>query len=308
MRRALSLLALLLALLITPAAATQNLDDWMDALAGAWAGPDNQTPAGRMPFALLFDWQEDGSLRAYMPLNRETFVDLRFHRDGDHWLLEESGGLAGMGHQAHTLVPAAAPGEVRRWVHPEDAELVTVDFGLTGASLLLKVLVRGEEHAVFQMQRLPEEQIPAMRSQIALLSQRDPGVGPSIFELGGVEDVPASILAAREAVAASPADAAVRMELAEALTEAIQENMMEMGPRFAGELLRTLTQAQAMDPAQPTPYYYLVGYYLNAPPMAGGSVEKAEEYALMLQEIDHEAGTALLATVSESRQVTPSGH
>ena len=49
-----------------------------------------------MGFAALFEWQEDGSLRARSPLNSETWIDLRFARDETgRWMLHRSVPCAG---------------------------------------------------------------------------------------------------------------------------------------------------------------------------------------------------------------------
>ena len=61
--------------------AGDEIDRLVNALEGGWVGNDNDTPFGKMGFATLFEWQEDGSLSSFSPLNSETYINLRFARD-----------------------------------------------------------------------------------------------------------------------------------------------------------------------------------------------------------------------------------
>ena len=73
-------------------------DDWMAAVAGGWAGEAGTTPMGPMPFVMLFDEQDDGSLHCRTALNQETYIELRFWKDdAGRWMLTESAGLEGEG-------------------------------------------------------------------------------------------------------------------------------------------------------------------------------------------------------------------
>jgi hypothetical protein len=107
---------------------------------------------------------------------------------------------------------------------------------------------------------------------------------------------------AREAVAAGPEDARAHMRLARELAAAIQADPMNKGPLYSFEMLRALEKTVELDPTLIEAYRYLVGFYLNAPPIAGGSVEKAEETARKLAEHDAEASKALLALVEQNRE------
>ena len=77
--------------------------------------------------------------------------------------------------------------------------------------------------------------------------------------------------------------------------------VLQWGYFLAFELLRTLNRVVELDPRRAEAYHYLVGYYLNAPPIAGGSVQKAEEYARTLASFDPEGGEELLKTVAARR-------
>ncbi len=294
---------LTLVLVLSAAHAAGPPDDaWIESLQGAWQGQNNQTPFGRIPFVLLFERQEDGSMQAFSPLNRETFIKLRFHKLEDgNWMLEESAGPEGLGEQTHDLVPVEGPGEIRRWEYAPDPRFLSVDVAVREEVLFVKVLLRGEEHVVFHLDRQPDDSIPAFREAIAMQSKREPGPGAAMSDFVNTEKVPEAIRAARELVAAQPADAEVHMALSHALGQAIQENVSVNGPRYAFELLATLQKAVKLAPDRPEPYQELVGYYLNAPPIAGGSLDKAEALAHRLQGIDKVAGTRLLGVVQARR-------
>ena len=64
-----------------------------------------------------------------------------------------------------------------------------------------------------------------------------------------------------------------------------------MTPRTAADL----------DPAMPDTYPWLVGYYLNTPPIAGGSLDEAERFARKLAELDPQAGAEQLALVERTK-------
>ncbi len=288
--------------LAAPAAAgtPEEMDAWVASLEGGWTGEDNQTPLGRIPFAMLFEKQADGSYLNHSAANRETFIRMRFVEDEDgRWLLEESGGMEGVGVRGSTLVPAEPHGEIRRWISPEDPDYVVVEMAVSDQTLYIKVLVRGQEHAQLNLQRIPDEQLPAAREAFAESAARDPEEG-SIHDYSNSEQVPRTVRQARQRIARRPDDAAARMELAAALIELIQSEQA-MGPRYAGELLETLQAAVELDPQSSSAWQGLAGYYLNAPPIAGGSLDKAEDAARKLIEIDPPAGEALLAQVESRR-------
>jgi hypothetical protein len=253
-----------------------------------------------MGFAMLFDKQDDGSYLSHSAANRETFIRMRFFEDeSGRWLLEESGGMEGLGVRGSTLVPAEPRGEIRRWVDPDDPDYLVVEMAVTGEELFVRTLVRGEEHAQLDLRRVPAEQLPEFRRSLAQAAQRDPAES-SIHDHANSDQVPESVRLARRDVAERPADAEARVALAGALIELIQSDPGS-APRYAGELLQTLQTAVELDPASTSAWQGLAGYYLNAPPIAGGSLEKAEEVARRLQELDPGAGEALMAQVEQRR-------
>jgi hypothetical protein len=282
-------------------AAPQATDAWIASLEGGWTGEDNATPMGQMPFTVLFDRGTQGELRAHSALNRETYIDLRFVKDDEgRWLLEEHAALEGLGEQAHTLVPVEAPGTLRRWIRPDSPDYLRVDVAIDGKTLFMDVVLRGKPHAQFQLDRIPDDELPRIREAMAAAAERDPQQA-SIHDFANERTVPAAILEARRAVAAAPSDARARLRLGQAIGELLTTDSMTYGPQFAGEMLATLERALELDPTIPETYRWLAGYYLNAPPIAGGSIEKAETLAHRLGEIDAEAGSDLLATVQRAR-------
>jgi len=101
-------------------------------------------------------------------------------------------------------------------------------------------------------------------------------------------------------VAAEPSNAAARLTLARALGAAIDADPAN-GPRYAFEMLDSLTTAIALDPHLSEAYHWLVGYYLNAPPIAGGSIDKASEVAGRLAEFDAAGAQTLIAQIEAQR-------
>jgi hypothetical protein len=292
-----------------------DLDALVAALEGGWIGQDNETPMGSMGFATLFEWEEDGSLHSRSALNSETYIDLRFSRDDDgRWILREEAGMEGLGVHQYSLVPAGRIGTEGsyRWVYAEKPDFLTVDVGLEGETMMLDVSLRGEPHVAFRLDKQPEELWPQMREQMLAQASQSPEEGVSIHDVvteapepvacDGAHDAANEagdpIASARRAVVADPGNAKARLALAEALGAAIDEDPAN-GPRHAFEMLQSLTTAVELDPQLAEAYHWLVGYYLNAPPIAGGSVAKASEVAYSLAEFDPAGSKELLELISE---------
>ena len=299
--------------------AGDEVGELIESLEGGWTGQDNDTPFGKMGFAALFEWQEDGSLVSKSSLNSETWIELRFARDeGGRWILHEAAAMEGLGLQQYSLAPTGElTGEgLHRWVWEQDPGYLAIDLGVAGERMLMDVTLRGKPHIAFRLDRLPREAWPELKQAMLEQGRLTPEEGTSILEV--VSSPPATlghadestedpIEAARRAVAAAPASAEAHLALAMRLRDAINANPAD-GPRYAFEMLSALEKAVELDPALPAAYHGLVGYYLNAPPIAGGSVEKAEETARRLAEIDPEAGNALLARIAARGATAPAGH
>lgn len=54
-------------------------------------------------------------------------------------------------------------------------------------------------------------------------------------------------------------------------------------------------------------YHYLVGYYLNAPTIGGGSIDKAEETARTSAEFDPERSERLIGQIAARREGRTAG-
>lgn len=284
------------------------IDQLVQALEGGWVGNDNDTPFGKMGFATLFEWQEDGSLRSVSSLNSETYIDLRFARDDEgRWILHEEAAMEGLGVQNYSLVPTGNTTDdgLHRWIWEQDPDYLSIDVGVEEATMLMNVTLRGKPHIAFRLDKQPRESWAQMKRDMQAQAELSPEDGVSILEvvssppatLGAATTSADPIDAARQAVAAAPASAVARVALAMELRTAISANPAN-GPRYAFEMLDSLKKAIELDPRLTAAYHGLVGYYLNAPPIAGGSIEKAEETARLLAELDPQAGNELLEQIA----------
>lgn len=316
----LALAALAALVLDAPAAAgattappEPDVEALISGLEGGWEGEDNQTPFGRMGFVLLFDRQPDGSLHARSSLNSETYVDLRFLRDDvGRWILREEAGMEGSGVQAYSLVPAGLHEKMYRWVYEENPGFLSIDVGLEGDRMAMDVTLRGREHVSFRLDRMPAEALPGLRRELALAAQQSPADGVSIRDAVEYPPAPPAVAPTRGEEAADPVDLAryevamapenaeAHLALARALGDAINRDPAT-GPLYAFEMLAALERSIELDPRLGEAYHWLVGYYLNAPAIAGGSVAKAEETARRLAEFDPQGGEELLAQVASRR-------
>jgi tetratricopeptide (TPR) repeat protein len=81
-------------------------------------------------------------------------------------------------------------------------------------------------------------------------------------------------------------------------------SFMEKGP-FARQALEHLEKAIEIDPANVEARATLGGYYLNAPPIAGGSTELALEQAQAIVEYDAVTGHAMMAGIHQKEERYP---
>ena len=115
-------------------------------LVGSWVGTGD-TPFGEMPIALAFE-RDGADIHARMG-EADMYLDFRFHREGDRWLLTEEGKFPGLGVQRHTLEPA---GGDARWA-TRDGKLLVVTLELRDPALVFTTTLRGEPHATFRLTR-----------------------------------------------------------------------------------------------------------------------------------------------------------
>lgn len=292
-------------------ATDSGVDDLIASLEGGWVGDDNDTPFGKMGFAVLFAWTPEGDLHSRSPLNSETYIDLRFEKDdAGRWLLHEEAAMEGLGAQKYSLAPVSGLTEAghHRWVWEENPGYLAIDVGLEGETMALDVTLRGKPHVSFRLERQPREHWAEMKRAMLAQAELSPSDGVSIAEvvstppphLAAALDEEDPIQRARRAVAADPEAGTAHLDLARAIAQAIERDPAN-GPRYAFEMLSALQTAVRLEPKLAEAYHYLVGYYLNAPPVAGGSADKAEETAHALAEFDPAGGEALLSQVEAFR-------
>lgn len=143
-------------------------------LVGVWAGQATRTPLGAFPMALAFDRTADGSVHTRLDGADGMYLDFRFHRDGQTWLLTEEGFLPGLGVQKHVLVPVQG-GPGARWVDREDAAALAVDIDVDGRTLLFSTRLRGKDHARFELGRMEGEAADKVRARIAASAPKRDG-------------------------------------------------------------------------------------------------------------------------------------
>ena len=214
--------------------------------------------------------------------------------------------MENMGAQGYSLVPAEGENGTHRWIYEERPDLLAIDLGLEDETMIMEVMLRGKEHVRFELDRVPEAELEALREALLAAAQTPPGDGNSIrdvverFPTEGSKEASSAddpIVEARHAVAESPADANAHLALAKALGGAINSDPMN-GPIYAGEMYRSLKKSIELDPHLAEAYHWLVGYFLNAPPIAGGSVALAEETARRLAEFAPESAAPLLEEIA----------
>jgi hypothetical protein len=135
-------------------------------LVGVWLGDTARSPLGRFPMALAFDRGADGAVHTRFVGDGGMYLDFRFHREGDRWLLTEEGYLPDLGTQAHTLVPAAG-GPGARWVDRDDASMLVVDVVVDRRTMRMDTRLRGKDHARFVLRRVEGEKAKQVRAAIA---------------------------------------------------------------------------------------------------------------------------------------------
>jgi len=135
-------------------------------LPGVWAGRATRSPLGAFPVALASERAGDGSVHARMEFKGGAYLDLRFHRQGDAWLLTEEGYLPSLGTQSHTLVPVPG-GPGARWVDRRDPATLAVDLDADQRTMILAARLRGKEHARLELERVEGKAADEARARIA---------------------------------------------------------------------------------------------------------------------------------------------
>jgi hypothetical protein len=339
--RALRLLALAMACAVpggAPAAhvpAQGDVEAWIARCAGAWAGNDNTTPLGPMPFALVFDREADGSLHAHSALSQATWVDLRFHQD-DHdrsggWRLTESAAMEGLGEQSYTLAPTALDHGTMIWQTRERPDFLRCAMTPANETLTMVVHLRGQEHVRFNLARVEGAGADQLREALRAAAARPAGeaggsrpgfaaaaptcerqgaataAGGTQLAAPGAGDgckagaTSQALAAARAAVRAHPQDAPLHLALAYALAGRMTSTPPAELTACAAELYGELQQAVALDPQLAQAHFALARYYLEAPAIAGGSLDRAVECEQTLRRLGSPLGEVVGACI-EAKQ------
>lgn len=104
-----------------------------------------------------------------------------------------------------------------------------------------------------------------------------------------------------QAIEANPNDAELQTMYARALGVRINEvNFMTKG-MIAGKMLTAYKKSVEIDPNHIEGWIGLCRYHLNAPPIAGGSADKAEEYASEVMKLMPFLGHVEMGLVAEKR-------
>ncbi|GAB5559378.1 MAG: hypothetical protein SynsKO_10250 [Synoicihabitans sp.] len=115
------------------------------------------------------------------------------------------------------------------------------------------------------------------------------------------KDTKAAVKLYEEAVAADPENAKLLTDYAMSLTVRIGEvNFMSQG-MIAGKMLKAYKKSVEIDPTHVVGWIGLSRYYLNAPPIAGGSADKAEGYAQEVLKLVPFLGHVEMGLVEEKR-------
>lgn len=119
------------------------------------------------------------------------------------------------------------------------------------------------------------------------------------------KDAKTAIQLYEKAIAANPDDATLQTDYANALAVRINEvNFMAKG-MIAGKMLKAYKRSVEIDPDHIVGWIGQCRYYLNAPPIAGGSADKAENFANEVMARVPFLGHVELGLVAEKRGDIP---
>ena len=276
-------------------------DDRIAAFEGTWIGRDNPSPVGPIDFAMDFRRESDGSLHSRSSLSRQTWIDLHFRKEADGWVLHESAGLAGLGEQAYPMHPVRAAADTVEWTYLKDRSYLSARTAVSGDRLYMQVFLRGRQHVLFQLERVTGETAAAVREQLKKAAEQEGDNDLARLEQAGGGDDPIDVRNARAKAKALPREAAAHVELGNAIAAVIDGAPPEKRIGYALEMLGAYRTAADLDPRNVGAHFGLSQYYLGAPPIAGGSLEKAEAEAETLAGLGSPYGEVVRAQLEARR-------
>lgn len=135
-------------------------------------------------------------------------------------------------------------------------------------------------------------QAPATPPDAAVLHQRS-------LELTQQKNFKEAVEASEQATQADPTKPEYFSQLGIALSQRMNEaGFMQMAV-LAGKMRKAFERSLALDPNHVSGLIGLARYYTNAPEIAGGSLEKAAEYATRLQKVNPLLGELELGRIAE---------
>ncbi len=111
-----------------------------------------------------------------------------------------------------------------------------------------------------------------------------------------------AVLLAERAAEAVPQSADLQALLGRALGARIGELAFLQQGMVAAKMRRAFERAVELDPSHVTGLIGLASFFLNSPEIAGGSLARAEEYALRVEKLDAFNGAVLRARIRERQE------
>ncbi len=135
------------------------------------------------------------------------------------------------------------------------------------------------------------------------LTTTDPADAPACALLSQVRlaqrNAKDAVALAQKATTLDPSKAAYFSQLGMALGQYIGQVPVMEQPMMAARLRKAFAKAVELDPHDMAGLIGLARFYVNAPEIAGGSLEKAREYASRVREIDPFTGELELGNIEE---------
>lgn len=150
---------------------------------------------------------------------------------------------------------------------------------------------------------LKANDLPKAATLLAPLTAADSKDAAAFYTLSQVrlaqKDAKGAIEVAEKATVLDATKAAYFSQLGMAVGQRMGEVTFMQQAMMAGKLKKAFAKAVELDPNDIAGLIGLTRFYVNAPEIAGGSLEKATEYAKRLEKIDAIAGAVELGNIAE---------